>query len=215
MEFYDKTLYNKVMEVFERSGNDKEAINIVSGLPRSGTSMMMQLLQLGGLEPFTDNIRETDSRNPRGYFEFEPVKDRLSYDQWLPDACGGALKVVSRFIPYLPSTYRYNIVFMHRRMDEVIRSQQDMAEHYSNSHWDDTSADRLREIYQRHLDAVLGWIKNRPNMRLCQFHYEEILSAPEQNLNQLCDFFKHIPLDFKKMAGGINAQLDHSRHAGS
>ncbi|WP_020405414.1 sulfotransferase family protein [Hahella ganghwensis] len=207
--------YEKVMDVFELSGNNKEVINIVSGLPRSGTSMMMQLLHLGGLEPVTDDIRKTDSRNPQGYFEFEPVKDRLSYDQWLPDARGRVLKVVSRFIPYLPSTYRYNIVFMHRCMEEVIRSQRDMAEHYSNSHWDHDAADRLGEIYRKHLDTVLGWIRNRPNIRLCQLHYEEVLSAPEPSLEQLTSFFQAYSLDHEKMAGGINTQLDHSRHAGS
>lgn len=206
----DMAFYERVMDVVGLSESSEDSVTVVSGLPRSGTSMMMQLLSLGGYESLTDNIRKDDSRNPRGYFEYEPVKDRLSYDRWLPEAKGKAIKVVSRFLPFLPSTYRYNIVFMHRSLDAVIHSQRDMAEHYSGTDWDDSTADRLRGIYGKHLDSVLAWIKCRPNIRLWEVRYEALLSSPEENLRNLTDFLLPCTLHLERMVGGIEARLDHS-----
>ena len=101
-------------------------IIIVSGLPRSGTSLMMQMLQNGGVGVLTDNIRAADDDNPRGYYELDRVKT-ISHDaSWLPDAHGKAFKAVSLLLYDLPASERYRIILMDRDLDEVLHSQETM-----------------------------------------------------------------------------------------
>src|SRR5438876_12209503 len=103
-------------------------IIIVSGLPRSGTSLMMQMLDSGGVEVVTDHVRAADTDNPRGYHEFEKVK-RIKQDaSWLPLTRGKALKMVSQLLYDLPPGENYRIIFMERDLDEVLRSQEKMLE---------------------------------------------------------------------------------------
>src|SRR3990167_393038 len=98
-------------------------IVIVSGLPRSGTSLMMQMLRAGGMSLLIDDQRPADADNPHGYWEYEPVK-RLQHDNsWLPQAEGKAVKVVSALLQYLPPRHTYKIIVMHRPMQEVLASQ--------------------------------------------------------------------------------------------
>ena len=99
---------------------DSNTIVVVSGLPRSGTSMMMKMLEAGGIPPLTDKIRTADDDNPKGYYEFERVKKLKDGDSaWLDDAKGKAVKVITALLTYLPDTYNYNIVFMERALPEV------------------------------------------------------------------------------------------------
>ena len=97
-------------------------IIVVSGLPRSGTSLMMQMLERGGVEVVTDNIRTADTDNPRGYYEFEQVKKIKGDASWLPGTRGKALKMVSQLLYELPASERYRIIFMERDLDETILS---------------------------------------------------------------------------------------------
>ncbi|MBY0458847.1 MAG: hypothetical protein K2V38_16030, partial [Gemmataceae bacterium] len=101
-------------------------VTVVSGLPRSGTSLMMQLIHAGGVEALTDNIRAADTDNPRGYFEFERVKKVKDDAAWLPDARGKVVKMVSQLLYDLPPTETYRVVFMERDIDEVLDSQEKM-----------------------------------------------------------------------------------------
>ena len=104
---------------------DREYLTIVSGLPRSGTSLMMQMLQAGGLPAFTDRVRSADESNPRGYFEFEPVKRLRTDRSWLPQARGHAIKIIHLLLRELPldGSLVYRIVFMQRPLEEVLASQ--------------------------------------------------------------------------------------------
>ena len=98
----------------------KEPIVIVSGLPRSGTSMMMKMLEAGGIPPLTDEIREADTDNPKGYYEFERVKKLDKGDiAWLPEAEGKSVKVISALLKHLPAEYDYRIIFMRREMTRI------------------------------------------------------------------------------------------------
>jgi hypothetical protein len=104
-----------------------QTVVVVSGLPRSGTSLMMQMLEAGGITVLTDGIREPDEDNPRGYYEFERVKALPKGDyEWLESARGKAVKVVSALLEYLPPEYNYKVIFMHRRMEEILASQRKM-----------------------------------------------------------------------------------------
>src|SRR5262245_40494991 len=103
-----------------------DEIIIVSGLPRSGTSLMMQLLDAGGVEVVTDGVRAADPDNPRGYYEFEKVKQVKRDASWLPGVRGKAVKMVSQLLLDLPPTERYRVVFMERDLAETIDSQERM-----------------------------------------------------------------------------------------
>src|SRR5262249_30630691 len=101
-------------------------IIIVSGLPRSGTSLMMQMLDGGGVPVLTDNIRAADTDNPRGYYEFEPVKATKRDATWLPAARGKAVKMVSQLLYHLPPGETYRVLFLERDLEEVLASQEKM-----------------------------------------------------------------------------------------
>src|SRR5207247_9084675 len=103
-------------------------IIIVSGLPRSGTSLMMQALENGGVEVVTDNIRTSDTDNPRGYYELEKVKKMKQDASWLPQARGKAFKMVSQLLYDLPPIESYRVIFMERDLDEMLISQEKMLE---------------------------------------------------------------------------------------
>ena len=100
-----------------------DTVNIVSGLPRSGTSMMMKMLEAGGIEPLIDHIRKADIDNPKGYYEFERVKQIKEDQEWLDDAVGKVVKMVSMLLLDLPPGYNYKIVFTRREMKEILASQ--------------------------------------------------------------------------------------------
>lgn len=109
--------------------NHREVITIVSGLPRSGTSLVMQMLQQGGVALFTDEQRRADEHNPRGYFELEKVKSLGKADtDWLTGARGKAVKVIAQLLGHLPPTFHYRIIFMERPLDEVLESQSRMVQ---------------------------------------------------------------------------------------
>lgn len=187
---------------------------IVSGLPRSGTSMMMRMLAFGGIEPLTDDARARDSRNPHGYYEWERIKDRLKYVQWMNLASGKALKVVSRFVTHLPATHCYDILFIHRDLDEVLRSQADLAHHFSESRWDDQTSHDLKSLYRRHVEDTLEWVVKRPNMRLHELRYDAVLSEPAREVRGICDFLSNRALQEDRMIAAIDPALDHSASGG-
>src|SRR5262245_34520180 len=103
-------------------------IVVVSGLPRSGTSLMMQMLQAGGMPLLTDDLRPADTNNPKGYWEYEPVKRLQQDNTWMHKAEGKAVKVISVLLQYLPPQHTYKIIFMQRPMQEVLASQTVMLE---------------------------------------------------------------------------------------
>jgi hypothetical protein len=92
----------------------RNTITIVSGLPRSGTSLMMMMLEAGGMPVLTDHIRTADADNPKGYYEFERVKAIERDQAWLKEADGKAVKMISALLKYLPQNYAYRIIFMRR-----------------------------------------------------------------------------------------------------
>ena len=145
------------------TANYGEPIVIVSGLPRSGTSMMMKMLDAAGIPIMTDAIRAADIDNPKGYFEYERVKD-LEKDpdrSWVRDARGKALKVISWLLKDLPDENAYRIVFMRRDIDEVLASQNKMLEHRGE---DDATDDAIMaEAYRNHLASVRIMGRKKPN----------------------------------------------------
>lgn len=186
-----------------------EVVTIVSGLPRSGTSMMMRMLMLGGVPALTDGIRARDAYNPHGYFEFEQVKDPANYPRWMNQAQGCAVKLVSRLIPHLPSTHRYRIIFMHRAIEDVLSSQRKMALHYSGTDWQSKTLDELKRTYSSDIALCLRWARQRPNIDLLEVRYEEVLERPNRQIERLAHFLAPRPIDLHSMRAAIDHKLNN------
>lgn len=151
-------------------------ITIVSGLPRSGTSLMMQMLSAGGLPALTDRRRAADDDNPRGYFEFERVKKTAQDPGWLAEAEGKAVKVISQLLETLPADRDYRVVFMLREMGEILASQREMLRRLGREPAADDAA--LAAAFESHLAKVRGQIDRRSRTGVLYVSYNELVKDP-------------------------------------
>jgi hypothetical protein len=168
------------------SAQDSEPITIVSGLPRSGTSMMMRMLEAGGVSPLTDHVRKPDEDNPLGYYEFEAVKQTKKDASWLQQAAGKAVKMVYRLLYDLPPDHRYRVLFMRRKLEEVIASQDVMLSRRGRRA-DTLSRDRLRGLFEEQLHEFERWVARQPNFQILDVSYNDVLADPRaaaQAVNQ-------------------------------
>jgi hypothetical protein len=160
-------------------------IIIVSGLPRSGTSLMMQMLDNGGVPVVTDHIRRADQDNPRGYYEYERVK-RIKEDvSWLPESRGKAFKMVSQLLYELPASERYGIIFMERDLDEMLISQEKMLARLNKP-----SAPRaaIERAFREHLRKVRGWLAGQANIEVLSVSYNNLVERPEEEAERVSAF---------------------------
>ncbi len=187
-----------------------QVVTIVSGLPRSGTSMMMKLLEAGGLPPVTDNIRTADEDNPKGYYEFERVKQLPKGDvAWLPDAQGKVVKVIAALLPSLPGGYHYRVIFMQRAMPEVLASQRQMLIRRGEDP-DKIPDDVMAALFEKHLRQVDEWMKRQANVARLDVNYNEMLKNPQPFVVQINDFLGH-QLDEAKMTAVVDPALHRQR----
>lgn len=181
------------------------AITIVSGLPRTGTSMMMQLLVAAGLPPYTDERRQADEDNPRGYFEHEQAT-RLHRDtSWIPDARGKVVKIVAPLLPHLPAGEDYRIVLMLRNLEEVIASQRAMLARLQRE-GGKLSDDALRRAYAGHLVRVRQWLQSRPEIAVLPVDYADALSNPSDTAARIAGFLGQ-PFDTPAAAAAVAPSL--------
>jgi hypothetical protein len=187
----------------------KQPVIVVSGLPRSGTSMMMKMLAEGGLALVTDELRGADDDNPNGYFELESVKQLGDgRNEWLAEAGGKAVKVISSLLEYLPPAYPYKVIFMEREIREILASQRKMLEHRDEAlAVDDT---QIEEQFRKHLAAVRPWLARQPNMESLRISYNDLMSNPEPHCRRVIDF-TCAPLDLERMLSVPNARLYRNR----
>ncbi len=191
------------------SENDK-TIYVVSGLPRSGTSMMMKMLEAGGLKPLTDNIRAADDDNLQGYFEFERVKAMKDGDTaWVGEAQGKVVKVISALLEYLPPDYTYKIIFMEREMMEILASQRKMLERRGKP-GNPAEDGKFAEMYGRHLDKVKTWLFGRGNIEVLYVRYNEMVKNPAALAADVAAFLE-TPMDVKAMTAVPQDQLYRQR----
>lgn len=164
-----------------------DTITIVSGLPRSGTSMMMKMLAAGGLEPLTDNIRAADEDNPKGYFEFERVK-QIEHDKaWLEDARSRVVKLISALLKYLPPSYQYKVIFMKRSMPEILASQRQMLMRRGEQA-DKVPDENMAAMFNKHVAQVEAWLAEQPNIDVLYVNYNEVLKDPRSHAEQIDRF---------------------------
>lgn len=154
-----------------------DSIIIVSGLPRSGTSLMMQMLAAGGLAVLTDNLRQADEDNPRGYFEFEKVKSMREDASWLCHARGKVFKMVSVLLQDLPSDRAFKIIFMRRTLDEVLASQAKMLKRRSPEQ-ETVGDEQMKSIYRKHLRIIESWLSKQANMAVLYVDYNRTIREP-------------------------------------
>jgi len=170
----------------------KDQIVIVSGLPRSGTSVMMQMLQKGGIEVLIDYNRKPDQSNPKGYYEYDPVMALHKDNSWLGKAQNKSLKVVAPLLKYLSPKYRYKVIFMNRDLSEVVKSQQKMIGKNP-----DVLPIHLFEAYNKHLRQVEVWKNKEPSIELVYINYKDVLDNTEDVVEKVTSF---IGVDMKKEA---------------
>ena len=189
-------------------------IVVVSGLPRSGTSMMMRMLQLGGMDVACDNIRKKDEDNPRGYFELERVKS-LKGDgdkSWLGETPRKAVKVISFLLSDLPDEFNYKIIFVHRHIDEILASQSRMLEHRSETN--KTSDEDMKSAYAAHLKDVESFLKSKPNFDSFDVQYDHVIRDPETHAKKINEFLGGA-LDVSSMTAAVEPDLYRNRIASS
>lgn len=187
----------------------RDAITIVSGLPRSGTSMMMSMLRAGGVPLLVDGQRTADADNPKGYFEFERVK-KLPHDTaWLAEARGKAVKVIAALLEHLPADHRYRVIFMRRRIEEVLDSQQVMLERRGEEA-PEASAAEARSLLLRHLDEVTDWLDRQPHFEVAYVNYNRLLADPYPAARRV-DALLGGGLDVEAMAAVVDPALYRQR----
>ena len=188
-----------------------EPVVVVSGLPRSGTSMMMRMLEAGGIPPFTDGERSADVDNPEGYYEFQRVME-LERDPdkgWVRGARGRALKVISFLLRFLPDENAYRIVYMRRNLDEVLVSQDKMLDRLGRpAPGGDLEA--TKEAYRNDIVAARLFARKQPNMEMLEVHYAEAIADPLGTARAVNRFLGGT-LDEAKMAAAVNEQLYRNR----
>ena len=199
-------------KLFSRSSQQEKApkfMLVVSGLPRSGTSMMMKMLAEGGAPILTDQVRNADEDNPNGYYEFEPVKQLVDHqDKWLADGNGKAVKIISALLEYLPPEYHYKVIFMERAIKEILASQQKMlSRRNEKSGIEDTA---MQEQFEQHLKAVKYWLARQPNIDVLYVEYNAMIVNPDAYCEQIAEF-AGIPLDVGKMRSVPNGRLYRNR----
>jgi Sulfotransferase domain len=186
---------------------DKKII-IVSGLPRCGTSLMMQMLDDGGVPVVTDHIRTADTDNPRGYYEYEQVKKIKEDVSWLPEARGKAFKMVSQLLYELPASERYRIIFMERDLDEMLFSQEKMLARLNKP---TAPREAIERAFREHLRKVRAWLAEQPNIEVLFVSYNHLLERPAEEAERVSAFLAGIA-DAGSMSKAVDPSLYRNRN---
>ena len=180
-------------------------ITIVSGLPRSGTSLMMQMLAAGGLSVLSDGERKANTDNPRGYLEWERIKQLPKEPSLIAEAEGKVVKVISQLLLSLPDGHEYRVVFMQRPLPEVLKSQDEMLRRRGTYEGGDDNSP-IEEAFQRHLIEVNRWLNGKPNVQVLRVHYHRTLREPKATAEAVAEFLK-VPLNVEAMTREVDPSL--------
>ena len=186
------------------------SIIVVSGLPRSGTSLMMQMLAAGGVAILTDHRREADDDNPRGYYELEAVKQTRRDPSWLAGAAGKAVKLVHLLLYDLPSDRRYRVIVMRRDMDEVIASQQKMLAH-AGKQGGNLPAAAMKRVLGDQLNKAMAYLGSQANVECIEISYNDLLRDPATAAGQVAEFAQLGADAAERMAAVVDPNLYRNR----
>ncbi|MEQ9411238.1 MAG: sulfotransferase family protein [Fuerstiella sp.] len=187
-------------------------IVIVTGLPRSGTSMMMKMLEAGGVPPLCDGRRTADDDNPNGYYEFEPVKQTGKNAGWLQLAGGKAVKMVYSLLYDLPTDRRYDVIFMRRDLNEILASQSRMLQNMKLK--SDVDDDRMARLFRGEIVRFQKWVDTANHIRCVEVLYNDVASGNESPLH-LINAHLGGGLDTSAMSAIVDPSLYRNRSADS
>ena len=184
-------------------------ITIVSGLPRSGTSLMMQMLVAGGLTPLSDGERQADTDNPKGYLEWERVKQLPKEPSLIAEAEGKVVKVISQLLLSLPKGHDYRVIFMQRPSPEVLASQEQMLVRRGTKNPAEDMA-IIGKAFEKHLQDFNTWLARRPDVKLLRVPYHEVLNGAADVAGKISRFLG-VPLNEAAMLQQVDGSLYRNR----
>lgn len=179
-------------------------IVVVAGLPRSGSSLMMQMLEAGGMEILTDEKRGADDSNQKGYYEYAPVLKIDKDNTWMYKAEGKAVKILTHLIKHVPTEFEYKVIYMTRDLDEVLDSQDKMIGVESKNRG------VVKEMLRKYDANIFSWVITRDNFEVTHCYYNQILKDP-RNTAEHINMFLGGWLDEEKMISVVDENLYRSR----
>lgn len=181
-------------------------IYVVSGLPRSGTSLIMQMLAAGGVPILADAVRAPDDDNPRGYLEDARTLRLWEDTAWLGEGVGKAVKIVAPLLQALPFDYDFRVVLMERDLVEIMASQAAMLRRRAaDTRQLESFADLVRS-----LSAFKRWVRYQPNFRCLAVDHRQLLDAPRPHAARIAQFLE-LDLDARAMADAVDPALHRQR----
>ena len=183
-------------------------ITIISGLPRSGTSLMMQMLAAGGMPILTDRERQPDIDNPRGYCEWEPIKLLPRQPELIDQAEGRAVKIISELLLSVPEGREYRLIFMERPLPEVLASQDEMLKRRGKMQ--SVSHAALTSAFRAHMQDVVSWLERRSDIPLCRMGYRKVLGDPTSCAETVRNFL-NADLNVASMVEQVDPSLYRNR----
>lgn len=197
-------------ELADLNVGDRTYITVVSGLPRSGTSMMMRMLEAGGIPALTDGTRVPDENNPNGYYEFEGVKHLEEDSSWIQMAHGRSVKMVYSLLKHLPSDHEYRVLFMRRNLNEILQSQKEMLRRGDVE--TDVPDSTMKALLERELRQFYAWVPTQPHLHLVNVNYNDLLTHPRATIARIDNHFDGT-LDIDAMAAIVDPELYRNRAA--
>ena len=188
----------------------RDYVIIVSGLPRSGTSMMMKAVGAGGIEPIIDHIRQADEDNPKGYYEFEPVKKTKEDASWLENSGGKVVKMVYRLLYDLPADYAYRVIFTRRDLSEVLASQNKMLER-SGKGGGGISDEQMESLFAAELQKCEKWLTEQPNFKVLYISHRDMINDAVTQAQKISEFLGS-GMDTEAMAATVDPTLYRNRN---
>ncbi len=183
-------------------------ITVVSGLPRSGTSLVMQMLEKGGMEILIDHVRKPDENNIHGYYEYDKIKSLRKDASWLGEAEGKAVKIIAQLLPFLLPGYQYSVLFIERSMEEVLLSQSKMMNDLGQKTASDSG--QLASIFGQQVNRVKQWVENRTNIRMLCLQYSHLILNPVEEVKRIPEFLD-VDMDVKAIISVIDPSLWHHK----
>jgi Sulfotransferase domain len=184
-------------------------IYIVSGLPRSGTSLAMQMLAAGGVPVLADGVRAADANNPRGYYEWERIKQLPQEPRFIAEAEGKAVKAISSLLFTLPADREYRVLFLLRPIEEIVASQAAMISSLGTQ-GPALPAAAMKAALQAHRNQALAWLDRQAHLRVLKLDYLELLADPAVSARKMASFLG-LPLDTEAMARQVDRSLHRQR----
>lgn len=184
-------------------------VTVISGLPRSGTSMMMMMVEAGGVPILTDQVRAADQENPRGYYELEAVKKTRLDASWVAGSVGKAVKVVHLLLYDLPVAYHYRVILMRRNLNEVLASQKTMLDRQGGK-GANLSPQKLADVYRSQMEKLVTWLGEQTNFQVLEVNYGDVVGRPRQEAEQVNDLLGGT-LDVDAMAAAVDPALYRQR----